>query len=169
MENTELYDIYGLWYVPFWQTNTFKYVVIGLGCVMLTFILWHLIKKYRAKKTQVPAWEQALQKLTAVKNKTLLSPEHCELFYVEITNIIKEYLQGRYQYDVHHKTDQELITFLRSKKFDTLLVDEVEAVLSGALVVKFAHEQVIKDQLEQDFNKTVAVIKRTIPTQKQPS
>lgn len=166
MSEQGLYDIYGIWHVPFWQTKSF-YAFVGFVCLLvLFFVARSIFKRLRAKKKLLPAWEIALQKLRELQAHNIATQERAKQFYGSLTVILKNYLHARYSFDAQGKTDKELLVYLRDvreHRFDNKLVNELEEIFSGMELIKFANVQAMQEQIEKDLARTIGFIKQTVP------
>ncbi len=169
-EQTELYGNYDIWHKPFWQTTTF-YRVIGatifVGIILLCYLL---IKKYRAykKKKKVPAWQRALQELELLEKNNKTAPVHGKEFYHIVTAILKSYFQERFNSNLCSKTDTEVIAYLEKRvDIDPELLQTIRTIFKGSVVIKFANERAIQEQIEHDFNQSVMIIKKTMQQEKE--
>jgi len=164
-EKTGLYENYGSWHVPFWQTDMFLLMikVVALGCVflLLFFLCRMYIQKHRRKK--LPAWDQALLDLESSREFYMLGNATGKDFYGAITVVMKRYLYDRFNYDVIGKTDEELIVYLQKNQCIQDIVDELAEVVRGSVFVKFANQDAVVHQIHKDYDRCVAIIKRTMP------
>ncbi len=167
-KQTNLYNNYDIWHTPFWQTNTF-HILIGI-IIFLFFcvIMWLLIRAYKKRKAQcvLTPWEKALQELDQLCKSGFINASQGKTFYLAATSIIKTYLKDRFNYDVLGKTDDEVIIYLKNKKFSLHLIQTLENIFKGAVYIKFANTQAVQEQIKQDFTKTLELIKKTIPKEK---
>lgn len=167
-EKTGLYENYGLWHVPFWQTQKFKMAAqICLSLVVLCIIAL-LIKKYLGyrKRKKLPLWDQALLELTQLKKEHKVDVVHGKEFYATISAVLKKYFHERFGDDIIGKTDDEVVTYLKNHHKDEIMVEEMKAVLQGGIIIKFANAQAAQEQIEHDYLRAVAIIQRTIPEKK---
>ncbi len=163
-QNDQLYDIYGMVHVPFWQTTAF-YVVVGiLAGLVVGVIGWRLIRYWRLRaRPALPPWEQALIALNKLCDKEVMTSDRSKEFYDRLTMILKQYLHDRYAYDVMGKTDQELLVYLESVSFDAALTEIIRNLLQGSVMIKFANAQGAREQMERDIASSIIVIKKTVP------
>jgi hypothetical protein len=157
----ELYGIYPMWHVPFWQTTTF-YVLMALsigGALLIALIVW--IKHVRARKQQLMIWDKSLQELHDLRNQYGIA--QAKEFYAVLSLILKKYLHGRFGYDVYSKTDQELLQYLATTSFPRELIEQLHSIIEGSVLVKFANAQAIQEQMQHDFNTSISIITKTIP------
>jgi uncharacterized protein DUF4381 len=159
----DLYPMYGLWHMPFWQTTWFFYTILTLVLLLLVGCVGYFLFLYRKKRAKKQPWELALLRLQEleqlIKNRTDegLSSE----FYVRITIIIKNYLYSRYHFDVESKTDEELIQFLETTSLDQEVVQQLRTICQDGVQAKFASASMIRSMLERDLAQCVMIIKKT--------
>ena len=111
-ETSELYDIYGIWHVPFWQTKPF---IMTLWCLWLVcaVALIYLVCALILNEKDIKPWTWANRELDALWEKRGFTREDGKRFYSQLTEIIKVYLEKRYGYQVRSATDIELLAYLR--------------------------------------------------------
>jgi len=167
-EKTGLYENYGLWHVPFWQTEKFQ-LIVKISCAVLVLLfIAILIKKYCTyrKNKKLSAWDQALFDLRVLRNNNKVSVEHGKEFYLTVSALLKKYLYERFKYDVLGKTDSEVVHFLKEHHADEQTIIDFEALLHGGITIKFANAQVAQEQIENDYVRAIAIVTRTIPKKK---
>lgn len=167
MDERGLYGIYSTWHVPFWQTKAFYVTLIVLGSMLLTvmgFMLIRWILKYRQKRPIAP-WDQALQKLATLELHPCISKEDGKRLYSALSYEMKQYMHRRYSYDVRWKTDEELISFLEKHEFPESLLADLNEIMMGSQLVKFANIDVIQEQTKRHLAISKAFIRKTIPQQ----
>lgn len=166
MNKHGLYDIYGSYHVPFWQTKAF-YVSSGICfCLLLAFLIWQAWKKFRARKQMLPSWERALRELEQLKKSNVASVSQGKQFYCTLTSLFKKYLDERFGFDCQGKTDEELLSYLEQKEFPATLLNELRVIIMGSIIIKFANAQAIQEQIVLDLSRSVTFIRQTIPSQK---
>jgi len=57
----------------------------------------------------------------------------------------------------------EVVNYLKNNKVKLELLQDVESILGGAVTIKFANAQAAQEQIHSDFERSVLLIKRTIP------
>ncbi len=169
-EKTGLYGNYDIWHKPFWQTTTFYRISGLLLFISMLLLCYLLIKKYRArrKKKKIPAWQRALQELELLQKNNKIAPVHGKEFYRIVTAILKSYLQERFNSNLCSKTDAEVIASLEKRvDIDPELLQTICTIFKGSVVIKFANERAIQEQIEHDFNQSVMIIKKTMQQEKE--
>ena len=164
-EKTGLYENYGVWHTPFWQTKEFKFaaqICLFLAGVLVLALVVKLYLAYRKQKKLSP-WEQALQVLSDLKKRDIISIVHGKEFYLSVSSLLKTYFHDRFGYDVLGKTDGEFVEYLSKYHKDELILEEIRLLLDGASIIKFANAQAAQEQLEHDYIRAVSIIQRTMP------
>jgi len=157
----ELYDIYDMWHIPFWQTTLFASIFIGLGLLLLLGLALYLFLRFRAKKQKESSWEQALRKLNGLQPAVCTTKEEGKIFYFELTAILKNYFYERYGFHIKGKTDQEFLKFSFPDELQPLLHE----IFSGCLQIKYADESALQKQLIRDHNHAIQIIQQTCPSE----
>jgi len=167
-EKTGLYENYGLWHVPFWQTAQFQLAVKIAGGAIALIIVVLLVRKYLhyRKRKKLSLWDQALLDLSHLKKEHKVDVAHGKEFYVSVCAILKNYFCNRFGYDITGKTDAEVIDYLQQKHGDEQTVEDMKMVLQGSEIIKFANAQAAQEQIEQDYVRAIAIITKTIPEKK---
>ena len=166
-EHTGLYENYGLWHVPFWQTQEFYFGVKIIIGVLFSIILIFCVRAYMRRKKNILAWDNALLQLHVVYQNQEIQNYNPKEFYLSATSIIKHYLYNRFEYDVIGKTDEEVIRYLEEQTFDPLVLSEVAVVFRNGVAIKFANVDVAKEQIKNDYDRCLSFINVTIPSKKQ--
>jgi len=161
---SQFFEIYDFYYVPFWQTIYFKIILFLIVFLMLVLIG---LKFYLRRKRKIfTAWQWATQELEKLSIDKLVTKKDYKRFYFDLTSIIKEYLKKRYGWNTQDKTDEELGVFLQKKNFDETLLKDLQQMLSGAIWIKFANEDVLKTQSIKDLKLAFKIIEKTVPIDK---
>lgn len=167
-EETGLYENYGLWHTPFWQTETF-YVIVkvcaGIAVLVLFVVLYKLYIAYKKRK-KISAWDSALRDLQTLHELQRISIIPAKEFYITLSSIIKTYLYNRFGYDVLSKTDEEIVIYLQEKRCDQGIIDGIRELLQGSIAVKFANASVAQERMADAYNRTLSLIKNSIPQKK---
>jgi hypothetical protein len=112
----------------------------GLGALVATMVR----RKLRARASlrpappPRPAHEIALDRLDRLGARGLPEGGDHRPFYFELSEIVREYLGGRWGFDSLELTTAELMEELRNRASRELTLGEVEGWLSGCDLVKFA-------------------------------
>lgn len=163
MNKHGLYDIVGTVHVPFWQTNVFYGTVIAVIVCAAALFIAYMIKRYRNRAIVLSIDEQAKQELQLLQKNGLVNAQKGKEFYLRLTEIIKNYLHGRYGIESHGKTDQELLEVVKTLGFDEQILNDLQSIFSGMTVIKFANMHGAQAQLEQDWQRSLSFVQKTAP------
>lgn len=161
-ETVELYDIYGVWHVPFWQTTPFIIFVWAVIGIIVGALIYALIRFMLKRKKPLKPWVWADRELDALWERRGFTREDGKRFYSQLTEIIKQYLEKRYGYQVRSATDIELLAYLRDHHFDPELCNELTRIFEGMQEIKFANLDAIPENIERDFTLSKAFVAKTI-------
>ncbi len=159
MQPFEPYDIYDIWYEPIWKT---KYtVIIAIIAIMLILLLsYFVLKKRKSKKKFMKPWELALFRFSSI---SIGKYEEKKEFYIDLTYILKQYLAIRYAIDLQGKTDQEMLESMQYTEFPKDMLERLERIFLGAVMVKFAQEDAVLLAMERDLKRGIDIVRNTIP------
>jgi Domain of unknown function (DUF4381) len=164
-EKTGLYENYGLWHVPIWQTEQFKLAMKVSAIIILLMIVLFCVRKYvqYRKRKKLSLWDQALADLNQLKQEHKVDVLYGKEFYVTVSALLKKYFYDRFGYDVIGKTDDEMIRYLQEHYPDVQSIEDIKALLQGSVIIKFANVQAAQEQIDHDYVRSIAIITRTIP------
>ena len=118
----------------------------GLLVVLLIVAVSYYIKKRRAGESLFPAkieiprppHEIAYEELEQLKNSDLLENGEIKLYYIRVSEIVRRYIEGRYQIVAIEMTTAELMENIRQADIDAELIQLLEEFLDLCDLVKFA-------------------------------
>lgn len=118
-------------------------VVLGLAVVALSGLLIFLVIRRRRKQSQdleskLPPEKRAELELHRLEEKRYITDNLPKEHYTEISNILRRYLERRYQVDVMELTTPETVASIREKIYSPELVAEIREILQTSDLVKFA-------------------------------
>jgi len=130
-------------------TSWRDYIWMGylLGGLLIIVLLSYLYARHVKKKNSVeetiieikrPAHEIALDKLHQLDEKKLWQDGNVKEYQSELTYIIREYLEDRYEIQALESTTGEILNDLKEQSFDTKHSDKLTKILQIADLVKFA-------------------------------
>lgn len=163
LQNDDIYDIRP----PFFFLHSWTWLWIALLALALLALivgLWFWFKPLRAMRAK-SAYELALEKLE--KAKALLNEENPEPYAVAVSEAVRSYVSQRFQTPAARLTTEE---FLRRMQHDssTLLAphrDLLREFLEACDLVKFAHYQPTREELEQVQQRAVTFVTATKPVE----
>jgi hypothetical protein len=166
MQGKELdfYEIYDYYTQPILERKSVQITLFSILTIITVGLIFLLFWARSRKKTKT-YWELALQDLYSLKPEKCSSKNDFKNFYFTLTSIFKKYLDKRYAWHTETKTDEELIQYLESESFDTTLLMQIQKILEGALWVKFANQDALKNQAESDLKAIIQIIEQTKPAE----
>lgn len=121
---------------------------IIIGCVLIILIVLAVYFIVRAKKKKgekaAPVRKRqavhilAMKALKELKAQELWQKGEMKAYYVRLTDILRAYIEERYNIKALESTTDEIVEGLKSKSVDKVLVERMEEILKIADMVKFA-------------------------------
>ncbi|HEY2580401.1 MAG TPA: hypothetical protein VGI43_01260 [Mucilaginibacter sp.] len=151
-----------------WVKDNWYWIVIGV--VALTAIgglIWYYRNKPKkevkieAPKPKVAPHIIALKQLKELQEKKLWQQGEIKQFHIELTDILREYLEKRYLVKAHEQTTDEILSGLRRKHLNDDDKNVLNKILVLADLVKFAKEKPLPAENEQSINNAIYFIERT--------
>ncbi len=157
-QKLELIDIYDITYNPWWLSGWFKIALITVAALVCLVVAVVLYRKYRKKQT-VAYWQKSINDIQKLGSKGF---DDGQIFYVQLTEIMKKYLQKRYAIHLVDKTDSELLELLKdSSVFPQKVYDDLKDIFEGATFIKFAHQEAAKERMQEAAHKGIFLIQKT--------
>lgn len=158
----QLYDIYGMIHVPWWQTYWAYSIMIFSIIICSVWAAWYIIKKIRSRARKMTAWEQALAGVQLLQQSGSMHTD--DIYYLQITGILKNYVHQRFGLDVHGKTDDEILVCLETVAASPEIIEMTRVLLQESVMIKFAQMPAQLKQKECSLDALVVIIKKTIPS-----
>ena len=160
----DIYDIRPPYF--YLKPLTWLWVLLGaLAVIALAVALWRWLAPLRARRAKTP-YEQALERLE--KARALLSEENPEPYAVFVSETVRTYLAQRFKTPSTRRTTEEFLRQMQADAQTPLLAahrDLLRAFLEACDLVKFAHYQPARDELEQVQQRAVSFVTATRPVE----
>jgi len=146
---------------PITEPYTFKellpWILSGLGvAILIGIFIFYLIKRkkkqplFKSKpKPIIPAHIVAVKKLEELRLAKVWQSGRLKKYYTELTDIIREYMLNRYDFDAPEMTSYEIVTKLRELNINKEVTSKLENVMHLSDMVKFA--KAVPTALENDL------------------
>ena len=140
-------------------------VAAGLGALLTMLI----VRRLRARRGERPgppprpAHEVALERLDRLGAYGFLENADNRPFYFVVSEIIREYLGGRYGFDSLELTTDELVAELRRQAGRELVLGEIEGWLSACDLVKFAKTSPSAAEARGALESAIHIVSTTRP------
>jgi hypothetical protein len=163
--------------VAVWRRDlTLVYIAAGLLAAALgALITWMIVRKMRQRvivrpgPPPRPAHEIALERLDRLGAYGFLENADNRPFYFAVSEVIRDYLGGRFEFDSLELTTDELVGELRRRAGRTLLLGEIEGWLSTCDLVKFAKVSPTATEARGTLEIAIRIVESTRPRPESPS
>jgi len=157
-----------LTFKEFWQTYG-MYIVGSIILILLTLLIIYIVNRKKANKPFIkiekprePAHVIALRKLDKLKESKLWQKELVKEYYTELTDIMREYIENRYEIQTFEKTSNEIIKSLEmSQLINDDIINKIRFVLNISDLVKFAKGLPLAGDNDQSFDYVLYFVKNT--------
>ncbi|MBI4051422.1 MAG: hypothetical protein HY400_02835 [Elusimicrobia bacterium] len=140
--------------------------------ILFSAILWYLWRhKYKSKlyssrlqkmTEQLPAHEQALKALESLIASGLWEEGGAKIFYNTLADILRNYLDRRYEIPSLYLTTSDLFRQMRAAEIERSAIQWTKQVLENCDLVKFAKYNPTDADREQDIYRIKKIIETTM-------
>lgn len=109
----------------------------------------------------IPPHLIALEDLDKLRNNELRNFEELKIFYSNISDIMRTYLEGRFNLNAIEKTTEEINTELNTIPLELKTKTLIKSILINSDLVKFAKYYPIKEEAISCLNKSIDFIEIT--------
>lgn len=168
-------DIKEIYTVPFslvdWVREHWPWLAGGIAAVaILTALIIFLYRRSRRPKPPVPEAPKAplhvrtILALEALQQKKLWEQDRTKDYYIELTDILRGYVQERYGIPAMEQTTDELLAGLRLSSMATAPREQLAHLLRLADMVKFAKWKALPTENEQVMASAIRLVQETADT-----
>ncbi len=149
------------------------YIVIPLALALLIFGGYELYRRTRCEqvipqKPARPPWEVAYENLDILKCERHYEFGRIKQYYFELSLIVREYLERRYDFPAVEQTTYELEKNSRLKVLGDELYSGLFDFFGRADMAKFAKGAPLRDDADLDLELAYALVRETIPVITEP-
>lgn len=157
--------------VPYSWEDIWPWLLL-IVCVLLLLgvLLWVWVKRKRQEplfslkqKAALPPEQVALEALLKMKKESIWLRGEVKFFFVELTEVLRNYLTDCHDIEALEMTSAELISALQAKVWDREQLQSLQAVLSIADLVKFAKEEPDAFVCESSLRKVMTFVDHSKP------
>lgn len=159
-------------------TRLIRVGVVVLVLLLIAILLYYFIKRRREGKSLIPMREKpprppheiALEELDKLTKSDLLEKGEIKLFYIEISEIIRRYIEGRFYIIAIEMTTTELLQNMNEEEIDARITEMVAEFLHQCDFVKFAKYKPVDDENEKTVRLAYEIVNTTkIVIQEKPT
>ncbi len=156
-----------------WLKDNWIWVLAGIAIIAAIIAAIYYFKK-RPKpepvitepvKPSLPAYQVALNQLQALRDKKLWQQNEVKQYYIELTDVLRDYLENRYFIKTHEKTSDELLASLQSNEINADNTVHLKELLVLADLVKFAKFKPLPNENEQTLESAINFVVNTKPAE----
>lgn len=147
---------------------TIVLIILGIVFLILLIIYWLTKIKSKPKQKQVvvsksKAHEIALKKLQKLESQKKWQSDDSKEYYLELSDILREYLEGRFNIPAKENTTIEILQSLRSGMMQDDEKSMLKEILEISDLVKFAKWKPLTDENYTALKNSIQFVKRTKP------
>lgn len=138
-------------------------LVIGGGIYFFIYLRKrpNKVEEVKVNEPVVPAHITALNKLQQLRERKLWQQEAVKEYHSELTDILREYLEKRYEVKTHERTTEEIIASLKHMVIANEYRVKLNEVLTLADLVKFAKAKPLPVDNELSMENAIAFVNKT--------
>ena len=160
LKPAETFPNYWLWLIP----------AILLLVTALAWAGWRLYRQLRhmheALPPPLPPWEEALGALDRLPWREWLAASEFKRFYYALSEILKRYLERRFEFDAVEQTTTELLASMRVHKLP--MRDEISRFFARCDLVKYAKTVPTEEEAERAIDQLREFVVKTRPAPEAP-
>ena len=168
-EHTNLKDIKSILSAPITLAELKWYIIGIILLALLVFLLIKYLRKRKPKpqpqtiwqKPEVPAHIAAIGSLENLKAKKLWQQGKVKEYHIELTDILRHYIEKRFTVGAMEMTTSEIMTALQNKKDLEESREDLQMMLQLADLVKFAKYAPSPIENENSMDKAFEFVRKT--------
>ena len=145
-------------------------LAVALLVALIVFLILRFAKKEKKPKVKVKVVPKekahiiALSRLEALRIKKLWEVGEVKAYYSELTDIIRDYMENRWEFGAMEMVTPEIMTELERLNLSAEDRDRMREILSTADLVKFAKWQPMPTDHDRCFKDAVGFVQATAET-----
>ncbi|MCQ2370207.1 MAG: nuclear envelope integral membrane protein, partial [Paludibacteraceae bacterium] len=158
---------------PFLWSEFFYWVGIVLAILAFIALVVYLLMKYVFKKEvkiipqkeepKIPAHIIALQKLEQIKSEKSWQSGDIKLFYTQVTDVIREYMDNQFSINAMELTTDEILSLAKKNPEFEQVRQILRDMLELSDLVKFAKFIPMEDDNNRSMLNAFAFVEKTMP------
>lgn len=168
----EPYDIKGQMKYPVTFAEVFPWALLAL---VLATAVWAVIRFLRNRrrdkdffgrpKVVDPPHIVALRSLEKIRSQKLYQNGKQKMFYTAVTDVLRQYMAGRYGFQAMEQTSAEIFESLSGREIDERLMERIKDLFTTADYVKFAKHNASEQENEEAIPTAVSFVNATFMQQ----
>lgn len=159
------------WYdvIPEW----WPWVLLAIGILAIAAAIIYLYKKngpsLLPRKKVIPPYVLAMSRLDALKRRKLAESGQEKEYYTQLTDILREYLEGRFHIYAREMTTSQIIDAMVNNPETNPFTDQMLPMLETADFVKFAKQTPMPNENIRAFATVHDFVRDTKPAEEEQS
>ena len=171
-ENLDIKDIKNVWsprFVLFDYIPSYVWIIllvlllIGVGVYLYIKYFRNRIQQDVIAEAEIIPHEKALEELYKLKEERLWQSGQEKLYYTQLIDILREYIDSRFSINAMEMTTTEILASLRANKETKLVEANLKTILEVADFVKFAKMRPLPEDNEASMRNAIKFVESTIP------
>lgn len=162
-------DIKGLETAPLNFSEIYPYILLAIFIGLLVWFIFYYLRKRKKKEPLFqrerpvePAHVIAIRELDKLKAEKLWQQQQTKLYYIQLTAIVRTYIERRFHIKAMEQTTDEILTDFRNEVIDTdINYDLLRSLLNLADLVKFAKQEPLPDENVKNLENAYIFVKNT--------
>jgi hypothetical protein len=152
-----------------WLKDNWLWVALGIAAILgIIGLLWYLTKRPKkevvvevVKQPGLPPHVIAINKLKELRERKLWQEGEIKQYYIELSDVLREYLEKRYAIKTHEKTTDEIFDSLKRISITAENRKTLKDILVLSDLVKFAKEKPLPPENEQCMDNAIRFVSAT--------
>ncbi len=168
----EPYDIKGQMKYPITAAEVFPWALLALVIVTAVWALIRFLHNrsqdkdfFGRPKVVDPPHIVALRSLEKIRSQKLYQNGKQKMFYTAVTDVLRQYMVGRYGFQAMEQTSAEIFESLKDKEIDERLMEKIKDLFTTADYVKFAKHNASEQENEEAIPTAVSFVNATFMQQ----
>lgn len=154
-------------YLPDFLADYGIWIILVIVLLIAAFLIYrHLTRNKSVEKEKIiiiPPYEMAVQELEALRSDKLCEQGLEREFYTRLTDILRQYLQGRFGINAMEMTSTQIRHRLHDNEKTRMSKRNMDLVLETADFVKFAKVRPLPEDNNRAFNSALQFVEDTKP------
>jgi hypothetical protein len=155
---------------PFTFMEALPWIMIGLAAIIVVLLVIYLVKKLKKKepiftfrpKPILPPHIIAINGLENLKHRKVWQSGEMKVYYTELTDIVRVYIEDRYAVPAVEMTSEEIMEGLKQTNANPDIVEKLRQTLMLADLVKFAKASPMALENDVSMNNSMDFVRETI-------
>ncbi|MCT4616478.1 MAG: hypothetical protein N4A49_16605 [Marinifilaceae bacterium] len=162
------YDIVEPREAPLTWDEAVHYILIGVGILLALIIITLAVLYFVYKRKKKPIFSKpeikepphviAFRELDRIKTEKLWQNGFIKEFHSEITRVLREYIDYKYDLNTIESTTDETLDQVRAELGESVWFNDLKTVLERADLAKFAKMQPLPNENEESFIKSFGIV-----------